>query len=63
MAGIVMRHFNKRYPEYLSSRPMVSESKKMKPTTAKGQEKPGAVEALEKALLSAKSRGVKFDYD
>jgi hypothetical protein len=63
MAGIVMRHFNKLYPRYLNNKPVVSESKKMEPKTAKGQEKPGAVEALEKALLSAKSRGVKFDYD
>ena len=63
MAGIVMRHFNKKYPEYLSDKPVIAESKKMKPVTAKGKEKPGAVEALEKALLSAKSRGVKFDYD
>ena len=27
MAGIVMRHFNKRYPEYLSDRPVITESK------------------------------------
>jgi hypothetical protein len=26
MAGIVMRHFNKMYPEYLSDRPVVSET-------------------------------------
>lgn len=26
IAGIVMRHFNKMYPEYLSSKPMISES-------------------------------------
>lgn len=25
MAGIVMRHFNKRYPEYLSDRPVIAE--------------------------------------
>jgi hypothetical protein len=25
MAGIVMRHFNKQYPEYLSTKPIVSE--------------------------------------
>lgn len=28
MAGIVMRHFNKKYPEYLSDRPVISESGK-----------------------------------
>jgi hypothetical protein len=28
MAGIVMRHFNKRYPEYLSDRPIIAEAKK-----------------------------------
>ena len=27
MAGIVMRHFNKQYPEYLSDRPIIAESK------------------------------------
>jgi hypothetical protein len=27
MAGIVMRHFNKRYPEYLSDRPVIAEGK------------------------------------
>ena len=27
MAGIVMRHFNKRYPEYLGDRPVITESK------------------------------------
>lgn len=27
MAGIVMRHFNKRYPEFLKDRPVISESK------------------------------------
>jgi hypothetical protein len=26
MAGIVMRHFNKQYPEYLNDRPVISES-------------------------------------
>jgi len=26
MAGIVMRHFNKQYPEYLSDRPVVAEN-------------------------------------
>ena len=29
MAGIVMRHFNKRYPEYLSDRPVIAESKRL----------------------------------
>jgi hypothetical protein len=28
VAGIVMRHFNKKYPEYLNDRPVISESKK-----------------------------------
>ena len=28
MAGIVMRHFNKKFPEYLSDRPVIAESKK-----------------------------------
>jgi hypothetical protein len=28
MAGIVMRHFNKRYPEYLSDKPVIAESKR-----------------------------------
>jgi Zn-dependent peptidase ImmA (M78 family) len=28
-AGIVMRHFNKQYPEYIKQRPVVSESKKI----------------------------------
>jgi hypothetical protein len=27
MAGIIMRHFNKKYPEYLSDRPVIAESK------------------------------------
>ena len=27
MAGIVMRHFNKKYPEYLKDKPVLSESK------------------------------------
>ena len=27
MAGIIMRHFNKQYPEYLSDRPVIAESK------------------------------------
>lgn len=26
MAGIVMRHFNKRYPEYLKDKPVIAES-------------------------------------
>jgi ABC-type proline/glycine betaine transport system substrate-binding protein len=38
-------------------------AKAMKPKHVLGKEKSGAVEALEKALTSAKSRGVKFDYD
>jgi Zn-dependent peptidase ImmA (M78 family) len=29
MAGIVMRHFNKQYPEYLSDRPVIAESKRL----------------------------------
>lgn len=29
MAGIVMRHFNKLHPEYLSDRPVISESKRL----------------------------------
>ena len=28
MAGIVMRHFNKQYPEYLNDRPIIAENKK-----------------------------------
>ena len=24
MAGVIMRHFNKRYPEYLSIKPIIS---------------------------------------
>ena len=28
VAGIVMRHFNKKYPEYLNDRPVIFESKK-----------------------------------
>ena len=28
LAGIVMRHFNKKYPEYLNDRPVIAESKK-----------------------------------
>jgi len=35
----------------------------MKPTHVTGKEKPGAVEMLEKALLKAKERGIKLDYD
>jgi cytidyltransferase-like protein len=35
---------------------------KMKPTHVTGKEKPGAVMALEKALLKAKNRGIKLDY-
>jgi hypothetical protein len=29
MAGIVMRHFNKQYPEYLSDKPVIAESVKL----------------------------------
>jgi hypothetical protein len=35
----------------------------MKPTHVTGEEKPGAVETLEKALVKAKKRGIKLDYD
>jgi hypothetical protein len=35
----------------------------MKPFTKSGKEKPGAVDMLERALLKAKERGTKFDYD
>lgn len=28
VAGIVMRYFNKKYPEYLNDRPVIAESKK-----------------------------------
>lgn len=35
----------------------------MKPTHVSGEEKSGAVETLEKALLKAKERGVKLNYD
>ena len=28
LAGIVMRHFNKKYPEYLNDKPVIAESKK-----------------------------------
>lgn len=28
VAGIVMRHFNKQYPEYLKQKPVIAESKK-----------------------------------
>lgn len=35
----------------------------MKPEQVSGTEKSGAVEALEKSLVSAKERGVKFNYD
>jgi Zn-dependent peptidase ImmA (M78 family) len=28
IAGIVMRHFNKKYPTYLNDRPVIAESKK-----------------------------------
>jgi hypothetical protein len=37
--------------------------KGMKPTHVSGEEKPGAVKTLEKALLKAKDRGIKLDYD
>jgi hypothetical protein len=36
---------------------------KMKPMHVTGKEKPGAVETLEKALVRAKDRGIKLDYD
>jgi hypothetical protein len=36
---------------------------KMKPTRVTGTEKPGSVKALEKALLKAKDRGIKLNYD
>jgi len=36
---------------------------KMKPMHVTGKEKPGAVETLEKALVKAKDRGIKLDYD
>lgn len=29
MAGIVMRHFNKMYPEYLSDKPVIAESREL----------------------------------
>ena len=29
MAGIVMRHFNKKYPEYLSDKPVIAESREL----------------------------------
>ena len=35
----------------------------MKPTQVSGTEQPGAVEMLEKALVKAKDRGIKLDYD
>lgn len=28
VAGVVMRHFNKQYPEYLGDKPVIAESKK-----------------------------------
>ena len=37
--------------------------KGMKPTHVSGEEKPGAVKTLEKALLKAKDRSIKLDYD
>jgi len=36
---------------------------KMKPTRVTGTEKPGSVKELEKALLKAKDRGIKLNYD
>lgn len=38
-------------------------TRNMRPSTAAGEEKPGAVDALKKELESAKQQGVKFNYD
>jgi hypothetical protein len=48
------------YEELFASR---MDEDDMKPTHVKGKEKPGAVEMLERALLRAKARGTKFNYD
>jgi len=44
------------------AKPAFMKSGNMKPFTASGKEKPGAVEMLEKALIAAKERGTKFNY-
>jgi hypothetical protein len=45
------------------TKPEFMKSGNMKPFTKSGKEKPGAVEMLERALLKAKERGTKFNYD
>jgi hypothetical protein len=41
----------------------IAKEGKMRPTHVTGTEKPGSVGALEKALLKAKDRGIKLNYD
>jgi hypothetical protein len=38
-------------------------TRNMRPATASGQEKPGAVQALKQELEAAKAKGTKFNYD
>ena len=46
-----------------ATKPEFMKTGNMKPFTTSGKEKPGAVEMLERALLKAKERGTKFDYN
>jgi len=66
-AGVIMRNFNKAHPQYFKEPAIhINEGKysgPMEPLTASGKEKSGAVEALERALLSAKEKGTEMNYE
>jgi hypothetical protein len=65
-AGIIMRNFNKAHPEYFKEPAIqIKEGKysgPMEPLKATGKEKPGAVSALERALVTAKKDGKEMNY-
>jgi hypothetical protein len=67
LAGIIMRNFNKAHPQYFKEPAInLSEGKysgPMKPLTAKGKAKSGAVAALEHALLAARKKGTEMNYE
>ena len=58
MAGIVMRHFNKMYPEYLSDRPVVSETAAWR--RKEGKNKKGGLNAKGVASYRRENPGSKL---
>lgn len=58
MAGIVMRHFNKKYPEYLSDRPVIAESASWR--RKEGKSKKGGLNAKGVASYRRENPGSKL---